>query len=62
VDVGGDTIVAVDGQKLVKENDLSRLISQHQPGDTVTLQIIRDGDTKDVDVTLEERPDSVPTG
>jgi S1-C subfamily serine protease len=55
---GGDVIVAVDGQKLETENDLSRLISQHQPGDKVTLQIIRDGDEQDVDVTLGARPSS----
>ena len=56
VRTGGDVIVAVDGEKLVNENDLSRLISEHNPGDQVTLQIIRDGDEMDVDVTLGERP------
>ena len=53
---GGDVITAVDGEELITENDLSRLISEHQPGDEVTLQIIRDGETMDVDVTLGERP------
>ena len=51
-------IVAVDGQELVAENDLSRLIAAHSPGDQVTLQIIRDGETMDVDVTLGARPES----
>jgi S1-C subfamily serine protease len=54
--VGGDTIVAVEGEKLVAENDLSRRISAYEPGDEVTLQIIRDGETMDVDVTLGTRP------
>jgi S1-C subfamily serine protease len=58
VRVGGDVITAVDGEELVNENDLSRIISEHQPGDKVTLQIIRDGDQMDVDVTLGERPAS----
>jgi len=58
VDTGGDVITAIDGEELVTENDLSRLISEHQPGDEVTLQIIRDGETMDVDVTLGERPSS----
>ena len=52
VKVGGDVIVAVDGEELVTENDLSRLISEHRPGETVTLQIIRDGEEQDVDVEL----------
>ncbi|GIK76535.1 MAG: PDZ domain-containing protein [Acidobacteria bacterium] len=56
--VGGDTIVAVDGEKLVAENDLSRLIAAYEPGDEVTLQIIRDGELMDVDVTLGTRPES----
>jgi len=56
--VGGDTIVAVDGQKLVAENDLSRLIASYDPGDQVTMQIIRDGKPMDVDVTLGARPGS----
>ena len=58
VATGGDVIVAVDGQKLVAENDLSRLIALKSPGDKVTLEIIRDGETMDVDVTLGARPES----
>ena len=56
VATGGDVIVAVDGQKLVAENDLSRMIALKSPGDQVTLEIIRDGETMDVDVTLGSRP------
>ncbi len=56
--VGGDTIVAVDGEKLESENDLSRLIATYDPGDDVTLTIIRDGKQMDVDVTLGARPES----
>ncbi|TMK73479.1 MAG: PDZ domain-containing protein [Actinobacteria bacterium] len=53
---GGDVIVAVDGHKIVGETDLPELIAQHDPGDTVTLEIIRDGKTQNVDVKLGERP------
>jgi S1-C subfamily serine protease len=59
IDVGGDVIVAVDGQKVAAENDLPRLITQLNPGQTVTLRIIRDGNTQDIDVTLGERPNRV---
>jgi S1-C subfamily serine protease len=59
IDVGGDVIVAVNGHRIVTENDLPELISRLSPGDTATLQIIRDGNTRNVDVKLGERPDSV---
>jgi S1-C subfamily serine protease len=58
VATGGDVIVAVDGEELVAENDLSRRISAYDPGDEVTLQIIRDGEKMDVDVTLGTRPEA----
>jgi S1-C subfamily serine protease len=59
VSTGGDVIVAVDGQEIVGESDLPKLIAQHAPGDRVTLEIIRDGQAQDVDVELGERPDNV---
>ena len=56
VRVGGDVITAIDGEELVGESDLSRLIAEYNPGDEVTLDIIRDGDEEQVEVTLGERP------
>jgi S1-C subfamily serine protease len=58
VDVGGDVITAIDGDKLVNETDLPQLIARHDPGDTVEVEVIRDGETQTVDVKLGERPDS----
>jgi S1-C subfamily serine protease len=58
VKTGGDVIVAVDGKKLETESDLSRLVAEYQPGDEVTLTIIRDGQEQQVKVTLGERPGS----
>jgi S1-C subfamily serine protease len=58
VDAGGDVITAVNGEELVGETDLPRIISRLDPGDTVTLEIIRDGSEEEVDVTLGERPES----
>jgi S1-C subfamily serine protease len=55
-EVGGDVIVAANGEELVQNSDLSRIISLLEPGDEVTLEIIRDGDHEEVEVTLEERP------
>ena len=52
-------IVAVDGHQIVNESDLPRLITHYNPGDTVHVQIIRDGqDARTVDVKLGERPET----
>ncbi|MFM8793006.1 MAG: S1C family serine protease, partial [Solirubrobacterales bacterium] len=56
IQAGGDVIVSVDGKKVVSEADLSRLIGLHKPGETITLEIIRDGERREVDVELDERP------
>jgi S1-C subfamily serine protease len=61
VPVGGDVIVAVDGRKLTQAQDLSDLIGLHQPGDTVELQVLRDGRQRTVSVKLGKRPER-PTG
>jgi len=58
VRTGGDIITAIDGNKIVNESDLPRLITHYNPGDTVHVQILRDGKTQTVDVTLGERPNS----
>jgi S1-C subfamily serine protease len=60
VTVGGDVIVSVDGHELVEEADLARLIALKSPGDTVTLDVLDDGDTEEVEVTLGERPEQTP--
>jgi S1-C subfamily serine protease len=59
VKTGGDLVVAVDGKPVVQNNDLSELIATHKPGDKVTLEVIRDGDRSEVEVTLGSRPADV---
>jgi S1-C subfamily serine protease len=59
---GGDVILKVDGHKVVGPADLSRLIADYQPGDEVTLTVLRGGKTEQIDVTLGRRPDSVAGG
>jgi len=58
---GGDVILAIDGQKIVEENDLARVIAAHKPGDKVTLTVLHDNQQKKVELTLGERPDN-PSG
>ena len=59
---GGDVIISVDGRKVVRPDDLARLIASHSPGEKVTLRVLRDGQTEDVEVTLGTRPTSVSSG
>ena len=59
IELGGDLIVAVDGNELEQESDLAELISRRRPGDTVTIEYIRDGDRRQVDVELKPRPERV---
>src|SRR4051794_29569279 len=59
VKTGGDVVLAVDGKPVLQNNDLSKLVAVHKPGDSVTLEILRDGDKQSVDVTLGSRPADV---
>jgi S1-C subfamily serine protease len=47
-----DYIVAVDGQPVSKGDSLIEKIEEHQPGDTVVLSILRDGQPTQVSITL----------
>jgi S1-C subfamily serine protease len=59
-DVGGDVIVAVNDQPVNNFDDLLVYVAlQTDPGDDVTLKIVRDGEFRDLVVKLEERPASV---
>jgi S1-C subfamily serine protease len=59
VKTGGDVVIAVDDKPVFQNNDLSELIALHKPGDTVKLDVIRDGQHATVDVTLGARPADV---
>jgi S1-C subfamily serine protease len=54
----GDIIVSVDGQQITAEEDLSTLIVNFAPGDTVTLRVLRDNTAREVEITLAELPRS----
>src|SRR5690606_11931217 len=56
VNVGGDVIVGVNGRKVVEESALPRLVSRLDPGDEITLEVIRDGRRREITVELGERP------
>jgi S1-C subfamily serine protease len=56
--IGGDVIVAVDGQKVSSALDLSLILNRKRPGDTVAISIYRGGKKMDVPVKLGERTGS----
>jgi len=52
----GDIILSIGGQSIDDEHPLDALLVQFAPGTTVTLEILRDGERIDVEVTLGTRP------
>ena len=58
IEAGGDVIVAVNGETIVGEADLPRLVSRLDPGEEATLEVIRDGEREEISVTLGTREDA----
>ena len=55
--VGGDIIIAINGARIVNQDDLSTYLSEHTlPNQTITVTIVRNGQTQDVSLTLGTRP------
>ena len=52
----GDVITAIGDTKVDTSDGVSQAIDSHQPGETVTLTIRRDGKTLSVQVQLASRP------
>jgi serine protease Do len=48
----GDVIVAVNGQDVPHSEELPRMIAQHKPGSHVKVKILRDQQSREVDVEL----------
>jgi len=59
---GGDVILQVEGRDIVRPDDLAETVATRQPGDVVTLTVLRDGRREEVKVTLGKRPDSSDSG
>ena len=52
----GDIIVSVDGKVIDEEHPLDATLSQFAPGQTVKVDVLRDGSTVTLEVTLATRP------
>ncbi len=55
--LGGDLIVALDGQEIATPQDLSAAMNSHKAGDSVTLTVFRGRRRMDVKVTLSDAKD-----
>jgi S1-C subfamily serine protease len=51
----GDVITKVDGSSISGPQPLAAAVQAHDPGDSVTITYVRDGDAKTVDVKLADR-------
>lgn len=60
IEVGGDIIVAADDQVVDGLEDLLAFLNGAEPGQEVTLSLLRDGQEVEVAVVLGERPTSIP--
>ena len=54
--LGGDLIVGADGSRVSTIADLRDAVTAHKPGETMTLEIYRDGAKRTVTVTLGQQP------
>ena len=48
----GDIIISLNGEEVESATDLTLLVRSNNPGDTVTIELIRDGETITLEVTL----------
>ena len=54
----GDIIISIDNDKVNNSDDLFRVLDKHQIGETVQVQILRDGKRTSVPVRLMDSPDT----
>lgn len=54
----GDIIVAFDGQKVSSASDVTLDVRTKNPGDKVTITVVRDGQEQNVEVTLGQSDES----
>ena len=50
----GDAIQAVNGVEIIVGSDLTREVNKYTPGDTITLTVLREGKSMDIETVLKE--------
>ncbi len=54
----GDVITKLNGKPVANANDLTLAVTSTAPGSKITLEVLRDGDTKQITATTGDRPKS----
>jgi S1-C subfamily serine protease len=57
--LGGDLIVAIDGERIEDQQDLAQIMNNHRAGDRVKVTVYRGKQKLDIDVTLGEAREQV---
>jgi S1-C subfamily serine protease len=57
--VGGDIITKVDGKDVTGMDEVISTVNDHDPGDELTLTVLRNGNEHDVTVKLGDRPGKI---
>ena len=52
----GDVIVSVDGETVREPDEVSEAVSEHEPGDEIVVEVLRDGERRTIRVELAKRP------
>ena len=52
----GDVIIEADGQKITTMDELNEIKNKHQIGEEMTVKVNRDGQERDLTITLDEQP------
>ncbi len=55
--LGGDIIVAIDGQPVASIANLYEALEDNRPGDVVEVEYLRNGNRRRTELTLSERPE-----
>ncbi|HEY83131.1 MAG TPA: PDZ domain-containing protein [Dehalococcoidia bacterium] len=54
--VGGDVIIALEGEPVRSVEELKSQLQRFTPGEDVTLTILRDGEPIEISITLGTKP------
>jgi len=52
----GDIVLSIDGVAIDQDNAFAEVLFLHQPGDTVSVEYLQDGEQRSTELTLVDRP------
>ncbi len=55
--VGGDVIVGIDDERITQLSEVLNYLTKKDVGDTINVHVIRDGEEKSLELTLDSRPE-----